>query len=140
MRSPATAPAATAPFSIKTRQAHQARSVAHCLEELARRAQTTQTLSDYWTAKPVSLFSEGRLRVLQLDVDAGGPLLWITDKAWYCNVERVGLVIETGLSSRALERLPVPERIETCGPHRVRVYENQTRTLLARLATRPDCP
>jgi hypothetical protein len=92
-------------------------------------ADRTGGLAGYWQAKPLMLFSDDRVRAVQVD-PSGAPMLWINNNNWYTedgggSPPRFSFILMDDLNEQAiLARYGAPDRVEICGASRIWRYSN----------------
>ena len=104
-------------------------------------ADRTGGLAGYWQAKPLMLFSDDRVRAVQVD-PTGAPMLWINNNSWYTeddgSLPRFSFILMDELNEQAiLARYGVPDRVETCGASRIWRYGDSRNVTIALLQNSP---
>lgn len=109
------------------------RPTAACVEAAARRERVSTVLSDYWHAKPLTLFSDRRVDVLQVRKDLQ-PYWWINNRAWYRDRRGFGIIAIDGLPMpRAIKSVGQPQEIERCAGLELYIYRGRARERLERV-------
>ncbi len=80
-------------------------------------------LTDYWHAKPLRLFSGGRIAAIPVTA-AGRPYLWIASAAWWQDAAPIA-ILSAGLDRAAIETaFGVPSRVVRCADAEVWYVED----------------
>jgi hypothetical protein len=108
------------------------RSTSMCVEAVLQREQADVVLADYWQAKPLMLFSNGRVHALQMRAKLRRPYFWINSRGWYRGSHRFGVVAVKDLRPDAIvQAFGEPAQIDTCDGLELFVYRNKARDRLA---------
>jgi hypothetical protein len=109
------------------------RQKAECVQRVAHREGSAFVVAEYWTAKPLLLFSNGALRVVQVEVDPFRPRLWINSKGWYRGLtdQRWSVLVSNGLPLDKLSRYGRPATFDDCDGLNVLGYRGRVRRKIA---------
>jgi hypothetical protein len=110
------------------------RGTVRCVGALAQREQADVVLADYSIAKPIRLFSDNKLKALQMRAKLGRPSFWINSRGWYRGPLGFGIVVVNELKPDSIRsKFGAPARIEQCGELELFVYRDAGRAKLARV-------
>ncbi len=114
-------------------------SLAHCLDENAGRLNLRYGLSDYWNAKPMTIFSKTGLRVNQLHYNLYINY-WINNFNWYLgkgDTPQYDFLVTERLNEAAVRfRFGEPSLILMCGSSPVYIYNRASDVRFRRQFTR----
>ena len=95
-------------------------------------------LTDYWHAKPLMLFSDQRVRALQMRAKLRNVYHWINSAGWYRGPHRFGVIGVNDLEPVVIRRVyGEPARIEHCQDLELFVYRDEAAARLSRDMARP---
>jgi hypothetical protein len=103
------------------------RAAAACIENFARRQGSDLVITDYWHAKPLSVFSGGAIQTVQVVATSMQPMVWINSRQAFRRLDksRWNVVVANGLSSKMLKRYGRPAEQEQCSGLDVRAFRGQ---------------
>lgn len=109
------------------------RDEARCVERVMVREDVDVLLADYWKAKPLMLFSGGKVHAVQMRAKLKRPYFWISSRAWLRGKLHFGVVAVNDLNPAAIRaRFGEPASIEQCAGTTLYSYRGAQRARLAK--------
>jgi hypothetical protein len=106
---------------------------AACVQSILDREHTNTILTDYWQAKPLMLFSDGRVKALQMRGRLRAVYHWINSRNWYRGDHTFGVIGVNDLDPDAIRnRYGEPGRVEHCSDLEIFVYQGRSTARLSR--------
>ncbi len=114
------------PFSGMRTFSGYAPSVATCVDRMNQVYGLKYGFSDYWSARPGSLYSRQEVRINQLKQDLT-PYFWINNRAIYKEALKQGghiFLIASGFDSHTIEKKwGKPDHVQHCGDYAISIYQ-----------------
>jgi hypothetical protein len=121
------------PSLLHGQYASKMRATAQCVDQFATVNGSDVVIADYWSAKPLMVFGNGTVKVLQMEPRFNQPYWWINSLNWYRGRHAFSVIATNGFDTRTIRKtFGDPQTITRCGEIELYVYGGRSRRRLQR--------
>jgi hypothetical protein len=121
------------PSLLHGQYASKMRATAQCVDQFAAGTGSDVVIADYWSAKPLMVFGNGSIKVLQMEPRFDKPYWWINSLNWYRGQHAFSMIATNGFDTRTIRKaFGEPQTITHCDGIELYVYAGRSRRRLQR--------